>query len=115
MAAMLCVMLVNGRSECKAGGVPPCVVHKGGYGTARHGEETSAVTGGRGARTTGGRSPAPARTRTGPGRDAAARWPHARTSPLFPIACLAAPRLTLAAQDCGGYTGYFRGVVLPEQ
>ena len=33
---------------------------------------------------------------------------------VFPIACLAAPRLTLAAQDYGGYTGYFRGVVLPE-
>ena len=41
------------------------------------------------------------------------RWPHARTSPLFPIACLAASRLTLAAQYCGGYTGYFRGGVLP--
>ena len=94
------------------------------------------------ARTTGGRSPAPARTRTGPTRDAAARspqrrrlltghgraravtgtagptsarWPHARTSPLFPVACLAAPRLTLVAQDCGSYTSYFRGVVLPER
>ena len=43
------------------------------------------------------------------------RWPHARTSPLFPIACLAAPRLTLATQDYGGYTGYFRGMLLPEQ
>ena len=91
--------------------------------------------------TPGGQSPAPARTRTGPTRAAAARspqrrrlltgpgraravtgtagptsarWPHARTSPLFPVACLAAPRLTLAAQDCGGYTGYLRGGVLPE-
>ena len=43
------------------------------------------------------------------------RRPHARTSPLFPISCLAAARLTLTAQDCGGYTGYFRGVVLPER
>ena len=43
------------------------------------------------------------------------RRPHARTSPLFPISCLAAARLTLAAQDCGGYKGYFRGVVLPER
>ena len=61
---------------------------------------------------------------TGPGRASAvtgtagptsARWPNASTSSLFPVACLAAPRLTLAAQDCGGYTGYFRGVVLPER
>ena len=37
--------------------------------------------------------------------------PHARTSPLFPIAWMAATRLTLATQDYGGYTGYFRGVV----
>ena len=44
---MLGVMLVNGRSECKAGGVPPRVVHKGGYGTARKGEGTRAVNGGR--------------------------------------------------------------------
>ena len=43
------------------------------------------------------------------------RRPHARTSPLFPISCLAAARLTLAAQDCGGYKGYFRGVMLPER
>ena len=50
--------------------------------------------------TTGGRSPSPARTRTGGG-------PHARTSPLFPITYLATPRLTLAGQDCGGYTGCF--------
>ena len=35
---MLGVMLVNGRSECKAGGVAPRVVHKAGYGTVREGE-----------------------------------------------------------------------------
>ena len=66
-------------------------------------------------------TPAPAsprrrRSMTGPGRARAvtgttgptsARWPHARTSPLFPITYLAAPRLTLAAQDCGGYTDWF--------
>ena len=50
---MLCVMLVNGRSEFKAGGVPTCVVHKGGYETVSKGAGTSAGTGGRGARTTG--------------------------------------------------------------
>ena len=52
------------------------VVHKAGYGTASTGEETSAVTGGRGA-PNGARRPAPARTRTGHGRDAAARIPAA--------------------------------------
>ena len=44
-----------------------------GYGTVSTGAGTSAGTGastGAAARTTGGRSPAPARTRTGPGRDA---------------------------------------------
>ena len=49
MAAILCVMLVNGRSECKAGVVPTYVVHKGGYGTAGTGDGPSAGTGGRGA------------------------------------------------------------------
>ena len=70
------------------------------------------------ARTPGGRrsmtGPGRARAVTGAAGPTSARWPHARTSPLFPIAYLAAPRLTLAAQDCGGYTGYFRGGVLPE-
>ena len=46
---MLGVMLVNGRSEYKAGGVAPRVVHKAGYGTARKGEGTRAVQGSRGA------------------------------------------------------------------
>ena len=59
--------------------------------------------------------PARARAVTGTAGPTSARWPHARTSPLFPVACLAAPRLTLVAQDCGGYTSYFRGVVLPER
>ena len=57
-----------------------------------------------------------------PGGPTSARWPHARTSSLFPVACLAAPRLTvpgrpdgpegtLATQDCGGYPGRFWGDV----
>ena len=44
---MLGVMLVNGRSEYKAGGVAPRVVHKAGYGMAGKGEGTRAVQGGR--------------------------------------------------------------------
>ena len=51
----------------------------------------------------------PGRARARPPRSclAAGRWPHARNSPLFPITCLAAPRLTLAGQDCGGYMDCF--------
>ena len=40
-------MVVQDTRPGRGGGV----VHKAGYGTARHGEETSAVTGGRGAHT----------------------------------------------------------------
>ena len=42
---MLCVMLVNGRSECKAGGVPTYVVHKGSYGTVRTGTDPAPALG----------------------------------------------------------------------
>ena len=79
----------------------------------RTGDGPTAGTRGRGTHT--GRPAPGARAVTGTAGPTSARWPHARTSPLFPIACLAVPRLTLAAQDCGGYTGYFRGGVLPER
>ena len=42
-AAMLCAMLVNGRSECKAGRVLACWWHKAGYGTVRKGAGIRAV------------------------------------------------------------------------
>ena len=142
---MLCSRLVDGRLLVKIrsgwgrGGVRVPIKRVMGR---REQATKPAPSPGAAARTPGGRSPAPARTRTGPTRDAAARspqrrlimtgpgraravtgtagptsarWSHARNSPLFPVACLAAPRLTLAAQYCGGYMGYFRGVVLPER
>ena len=123
-------MIVQDTSCGRGGGEGPI---KWGYGTARPGDgKPGAVTGGRGAHNGRPEARRPRGPATGPARDAAARipaapaqhdrpwtrprsststagptsarWPHARTSPLFPIACLAAPRLTLAAQDCGGYT-----------
>ena len=45
------------------------------------------------------KAPAPAPAPGAVARTLGGRWPHARTSPLFPIACLAALRLTLATQD----------------
>ena len=72
MAGILYAMLVDGRPICKLRAGRGRGSHKGSYGTAGTGDGTSAVTAAA-ARTTGGRSPAPARTRTGPGRDAAAR------------------------------------------
>ena len=59
------------------------VVHKGVMGRLEKATDP-APSPGAAARTPGGRSPAPARTRTGPGRDAAALSPRRRllmTSP----------------------------------
>ena len=79
-ARMPCSRLVDGRLLVKirsGGGWAGGGSHKGSYGTAGTDDGPRAGTSGRGARTVGGRRPSPARTRTGPGRDAAARIPAA--------------------------------------
>ena len=77
LARMLCSMLVDGRPRHKrvAGrGEGPI---KGVMGRCAQATDP-APSPGAAARTPGGRSPAPARTRTGPTRDAAARSPQRR-------------------------------------
>ena len=66
-------MLVNDRSGGKAGRVRGAHAIKGVMGR-RDTAKDQAPSPGAAARTLGSRSPSPARTRTGPGRDAAALY-----------------------------------------